>query len=52
VWGLTGAATATMTALIVETVSLYFITSRRLGIRCSILTAFRREPAATIGAAS
>jgi O-antigen/teichoic acid export membrane protein len=47
IFGLVGAASATATALVVETVSLYFITSRRLGIPCSILTAYRRpQPAA------
>jgi O-antigen/teichoic acid export membrane protein len=49
-FGLAGAAAATTTSLIVETVSLYLITARRLGIRCSILTAGRRR-AAALGAA-
>jgi O-antigen/teichoic acid export membrane protein len=51
VLGLIGAATATTITLIVETICLYFITSRRLGIRCSILT-FWRQPPTLIGAAS
>ena len=46
IFGLTGAATATTIALIVETVALYFITTRRLGIRCSILAAPKRPQAA------
>src|SRR6202012_1903664 len=33
IFGLTGAASATMIALTVETIFLYFITLRRLGIR-------------------
>jgi O-antigen/teichoic acid export membrane protein len=41
--GLAGAATATAIALVVETVALYVITATRLGIHCSILTAFRRR---------
>jgi O-antigen/teichoic acid export membrane protein len=45
IFGLVGAASATATALVVETVALYFITSRRLGIRCSILHATRRPRA-------
>jgi O-antigen/teichoic acid export membrane protein len=43
IFGLIGAASATTISLIVETVCLYFIASRRLGIGCSILTAWRAE---------
>ncbi|MCR4282998.1 MAG: polysaccharide biosynthesis C-terminal domain-containing protein, partial [Bauldia sp.] len=43
-FGLAGAASATTMALVAETVMLYFIASTRLGISCSILTAFRRPP--------
>jgi O-antigen/teichoic acid export membrane protein len=40
-FGLAGAATATATALVVETIALYWVTLTRLGIRCSIIDAFR-----------
>jgi O-antigen/teichoic acid export membrane protein len=40
-FGLMGAATATSTALIIETVALYTVTVSRLGMRCSIVTALR-----------
>jgi O-antigen/teichoic acid export membrane protein len=49
-FGLAGAAAATSTSLVVETVCLYFITARRLGICCSILAAWKRA-APAIGAA-
>jgi O-antigen/teichoic acid export membrane protein len=49
-FGLAGAAAATSTSLVAETVCLYIITARRLGIRCSILTAWKRA-APAIGAA-
>ena len=39
-FGLTGAASATALALVAETIALYTITATRLGIHCSILTAF------------
>jgi O-antigen/teichoic acid export membrane protein len=45
-FGLIGAAIATSSALIVETVALYTVTASRLGIRCSIVTALR--PAARV----
>ena len=38
-------------ALIFETVCLYFITSRRLGIRCSILTFWKQPALPPLGAA-
>ena len=44
IFGLAGAAIATATALIIETIALYTVTASRLGIRCSILTAFRQQP--------
>ena len=45
-FGLTGAAVATSLSLVAETIALYTITASRLGIHCSILTAFvaRRPP--------
>ena len=43
-----GAATATATALVLETLVLYYITYSRLGISCSILSALR-APRATAG---
>jgi O-antigen/teichoic acid export membrane protein len=46
-FGLVGAAVATAAALIVETAMLYVTVRRRLGISCSILTAFRQAPALT-----
>ena len=49
-FGLMGAATATSTALIIETVALYTVTATRLGMRCSILTALR--PSARVLGAS
>jgi O-antigen/teichoic acid export membrane protein len=39
-FGLTGAAAATSLSLVVETIGLYTLTATRLGIHCSILTAF------------
>jgi O-antigen/teichoic acid export membrane protein len=39
-FGLTGAAMATSLSLVAETIALYTITAVRLGIHCSILTAF------------
>jgi O-antigen/teichoic acid export membrane protein len=39
-FGLIGAASATALALVAETIALYTITVTRLGIHCSILTAF------------
>ena len=39
--GLIGAAIATSTALVIETIALYTVTVTRLGMRCSILTALR-----------
>ncbi len=39
-FGLVGAATATGVSLAAETVALYILTATRLGIRCSIFTAF------------
>ncbi len=39
--GLPGAATATTVALVFETLALYWITAKRLNIRCSIITALR-----------
>jgi O-antigen/teichoic acid export membrane protein len=39
-FGLTGAAIATSLSLVVETIALYTVTATRLGIHCSILTAF------------
>ncbi len=50
IMGLTGAATATMIALIFETICLYFITSRRLGIRCSIFNTWKRVAEPVVGA--
>jgi O-antigen/teichoic acid export membrane protein len=50
-FGLSGAASATALALVAETIALYTITVRRLGIRCSIFTAFgasARAPARAI----
>jgi O-antigen/teichoic acid export membrane protein len=41
IFGLAGAASATALALVVETVALYWITAWRLGMRCSIVDAFR-----------
>ena len=43
-FGLMGAASATSLALCAETIALYTITATRLGIRCSILTAFKSTP--------
>jgi len=40
-WGLIGAAIATSSALIIETIALYAVTASRLGIRCSIFVAMR-----------
>ena len=40
-FGLLGAATATTTALILETLVLFYITYSRLGINCSILVLLR-----------
>jgi O-antigen/teichoic acid export membrane protein len=40
-YGLTGAAIATSTALVLESLALYFVTAARLGIRCSILHVLR-----------
>lgn len=40
-YGLTGAAVATTTALVLEALVLYYITYSRLGISCSIITALR-----------
>jgi O-antigen/teichoic acid export membrane protein len=48
-YGLTGAAMATTTALVLEALVLYYITYSRLGISCSIITALR-APRATRGA--
>jgi O-antigen/teichoic acid export membrane protein len=39
-YGLSGAAFAVSTSLIVETIALYTLIATRLGLRCSILTAF------------
>jgi O-antigen/teichoic acid export membrane protein len=39
-FGLPGAASATSIALVAETIALYTITATRLGIHCSIFTAF------------
>jgi O-antigen/teichoic acid export membrane protein len=39
--GLPGAATATTVALVFEALALYWITAKRLGIRCSIIAALR-----------
>jgi O-antigen/teichoic acid export membrane protein len=39
--GLPGAATATTVALVFEAMALYWITAKRLGIRCSIIAALR-----------
>jgi O-antigen/teichoic acid export membrane protein len=39
--GLIGAAIATSTALVIETIALYTVTVTRLGMRCSIQTALR-----------
>ncbi|HVY18813.1 MAG TPA: lipopolysaccharide biosynthesis protein [Bauldia sp.] len=39
-FGLVGAASAMSLALIAETIALYTITAKRLGIRCSIFTVF------------
>jgi O-antigen/teichoic acid export membrane protein len=41
IFGLKGAAIATSTALIVETIALYWVTAWRLGIRSSIFSAWR-----------
>lgn len=49
-YGLTGAATATALALVAETIALYTITVTRLGIHCSILTAFRSPPRPSVEA--
>jgi O-antigen/teichoic acid export membrane protein len=49
--GLAGAATATAIALVVETVALYVITATRLGIHCSIFTAFRHRGGGQVEAA-
>lgn len=49
-FGLAGAASATSLALVAETIALYTITATRLGIHCSIFTAFgggRRTPVRT-----
>jgi O-antigen/teichoic acid export membrane protein len=49
-FGLAGAASATSLALVAETIALYTITATRLGIHCSIFTAFgggRRAPVRT-----
>jgi O-antigen/teichoic acid export membrane protein len=49
-FGLAGAASATSLALVTETIALYTITATRLGIHCSIFTAFgggRRAPVRT-----
>ena len=40
-WGLAGAATATSSALVLETLALYWATAARLGMRCSILHVLR-----------
>ena len=49
-FGLAGAAMATSTALVVETIGLYYLAAARLGIRSSIFTAFRPpRPAIEIG---
>jgi O-antigen/teichoic acid export membrane protein len=46
-YGLTGAAVATTTALVLEALVLYYVTYSRLGISCSIITALRApRPAA------
>ena len=49
-FGLHGAATATTLSLIAETIALYTITATRLGIHCSIFTAFgpSRPPVAVL----
>jgi O-antigen/teichoic acid export membrane protein len=41
IFGLAGAAMATSGALVLETIALFYVTASRLGIRCSIFTAFR-----------
>ncbi len=40
-YGLMGAAIATSSALVLESIALYYITATRLGIRCSILDVLR-----------
>ena len=47
--GLKGAAIATSSSLVLETLALYAITVSRLGIRCSILTAMRPLPPVEAG---
>jgi O-antigen/teichoic acid export membrane protein len=49
-YGLTGAAVATTTALVLEALVLYYVTYSRLGISCTIITALRApRPAAEAG---
>jgi O-antigen/teichoic acid export membrane protein len=43
--GLAGAATSTATALVLETIALYWVTVSRLGMRCSIIDVFLRPKA-------
>ncbi|MND09828.1 hypothetical protein D3C83_334590 [compost metagenome] len=47
--GLKGAAIATSTALIAETIALYWVTASRLGIHSWIVTARRPRPAVGAG---
>jgi O-antigen/teichoic acid export membrane protein len=49
-FGLSGAAFAVSTSLVVETAALYVLVARRLGLHCSIFTAFAPLKLTPIGA--